>query len=160
MSEVAATSRGRDWIGKPVLDAATGVTLGEIEDLLIDPARLQLIGVRLNGAGRRWVAPLQGVMQAGTGALLADSALLKPVQTGPGAGSLQQLLGKVMLARSGADLGVLDDLSFDERSGAITGYITSGGPIADLLEGRSVIQPAALVQGDHAVLLADTPAWQ
>lgn len=143
-----------------VIHQSTGRRLGEVTDLLLDPAGGRVVGLVLDcgwpSAAR--AVPVESIAGMGPDAVVVEDHPIG-LEKVAGAGArpwsqVRRLSGKPVFSRSGRELGRLDDVLFDEASGEVKGYRLSGGFISDLLDGRATIAPSGLTVGDEA-LLAD-----
>ncbi len=149
--------RRKDFLGVPVVDAATGRTLGRVQELVVDSAGGRVLGFLVATGASVAFLGWEDVTELGLGAVMV-SRVDRPLQgvrtrsaSRPGAG---RLVGKPILTPDGRDLGVVEDLHFDP-TGAVLAWEVSGGIVHDLLEGRNVMPaPAGAVLGDDAVLIA------
>lgn len=153
---------GRDWLGRPVLTGPNRRRLGEVADLLLDAAGRRVVGlvVRLgNWLGGQRIVPLAHVREAAPDGIVVEAvsadglATLSDEQTW---GQLRDLAGKRLLSRAGEELGLLDDIAFDARTGLIENYRLTTGFVSDLLHGRPRLHGSLeAVAGDHVVLGID-----
>lgn len=142
--------KGSDIIGKTIVTLDTGERLNSINDLVFDQNTNQLLAFVVDDGG--WfsearVLPLNAVQSIGPDAVLITSR--NAIVDAPRIPAVQRILerdnilkGTTVLTTDGRDLGKLNDLFFDERSGQIEGFEVSGGIFADAATGRTFI-PAA-----------------
>ena len=151
-------------IGKVVIHQSSGRRLGQVSDLLLDPTGRRVEALVLGRGilqGRACAVPVASIAGMGPDAVLVDDDPVDP-DAAPGKGNqrwseMRRLSGKPVLTRTGTELGVLDDVLFDEASGNVTGYRLSGGFVADLLDGRQTLAPTGLTVGDEALLADGVP---
>lgn len=147
--------RGRDVIGRTVWLQTTGRRLGRVVDLLLDPGGRRVVGLAVadGGPGGPRMLPLDAVTEIGRDAILAGAAA-QPVP--PAAvrtwRELRELAGKPVVSSGGRELGAVDDVVFDLRTGEVSSYRLSGGFVQDLIEGRPEVPAASMVIGSDAVL--------
>ena len=61
-----------------------------------------------------------------------------------------------MLSADGTELGIVEDILFDEETGRVAGWRLSTGLIDDLLQGRPVLnEPLLLTMGEDALIISD-----
>jgi uncharacterized protein YrrD len=155
--------KGSDIIGRPVFAYDTGAKLDDrIEDLIFDQQSNQLLGFLLDEKG--WfksarVLPLENVHAIGPDAVIISSSAA--IIDAREATSIQDVLdqdlvlkGSRVMTTDGRALGTMVDLFFDESTGAIEGYESSGGLFADAYSGRSFIPaPQTLSIGQDAAFV-------
>lgn len=161
-SGCGVTRRRSGLVGLPVITLDGGRQIGEVEDVICSAPDGRIIGFILRGggwlAGRR-VYPYEEVEAVGPDAILVRNP--RAVLTTRKQKELNRLrerhislVGKRVLSRDGHDIGVIDDLLFDETGGRIVGYGISGGIVQDLLAGKGVIAAdLPMVWGDEAVIV-------
>ena len=139
--------KGSDVIGKVVVTYDTGRRIERIQDLMFDQESNQILGflVQEKGVFRdARVIPLEAVMAIGTDAVVVGSKeSVTPAHKHPEIKAILRhnntLKGTRILTTDGLDLGVLVDLFFDDHSGAVAGYASSGGLFSDVYSGRSFV---------------------
>ena len=158
--------KGKDIIGKPVVAYDSGEKVETIVDLIFDQNDNCLLGFLIDEGG--WfsnakVLPLNLVKAIGIDAVIVDSeSAISPSSTYPSIHSILEnnniLDGTRIMTTDGRDLGKLIDFYFDEITGRIEGYETSGGLFADAYSGRSFVPaPKTLKIGkDVAFVPAET----
>ncbi len=160
--------KGKDIIGKPVVSYDSGEKVDTIVDLIFDQNDNCLLGFLIDEGG--WfsnakVLPLNLVKAIGLDAvIIATESAISPSSTYPNIHSILEnnniLDGTRIMTTDGRDLGKLIDFYFDETTGRIEGYETSGGLFADAYSGRSFVPaPKTLKIGeDVAFVPAETAA--
>lgn len=160
--------KGKDIIGKPVVAYDSGEKVETIVDLIFDQNDNSLLGFLIDEGG--WfsnakVLPLSLVTAIGIDAVIIGSeSAISPSSTYPNIHSILEhnniLDGTRIMTTDGRDLGKLIDFYFDEKTGRIEGYETSGGLFADAYSGRSFVPaPKTLKIGeDVAFVPAETAA--
>jgi uncharacterized protein YrrD len=155
--------KGNNIIGRPVFAYDTGKKLdNRIADLIFDQDSNQLLGFLIDEKG--WfrdaqVLPLENIHAIGPDAVIVPSAaaILRAKDSTPMQAVLAHglvLKGSRIMTTEGQGLGTMVDLYFDEQTGAIEGYETSGGLFADAYSGRSFIPaPRTLSIGEDAVFV-------
>jgi uncharacterized protein YrrD len=139
--------KGKDIIGKPIVAYDSGEKVHTIIDLIFDQSDNSLLGFLVNEGG--WlssakVLPLSKVKAIGVDAVIISSkgAIVPAREHDPIHKILERnniLNGTRILTTDGRDLGKLVDFYFDENTGIIEGYETSGGLFADAYSGRSFV---------------------
>ena len=139
--------KGSDLIGKSIVAFDTGDEFERVQDLLFDQHSNQLLGFLVDEGG--WfssaqVLPLENVQTIGPDAIIVPSkkAVVNAAQVPAINRVLERnnvLKGTKIMTTDGRDLGIMADLYFDERTGAVEGYEVSGGIFADAYTGRSFV---------------------
>lgn len=128
--------KASEVIGRAVVVREGGETVGKIKDLILDQSGRQVLGFVISESMfSTRVAPWMGVQAIGPDSvILATSASVMKADEAP---DLKAILDKDLHIRglrlhttTGRDLGKIDDFEFDERSGAVTNYELSGGPLS------------------------------
>jgi len=118
--------RGKDLVGRPVVDIKNGEDVAEVRDVVFNPANGLLVGFTLNGRGAwtgrlREVLPIARVSSVGTGAVLIDDS---EAVLGSATGSDE------VVAAARADDEVVDDLVVTESGqslGVVRDVVIAGG---------------------------------
>ncbi|XGV95698.1 MAG: PRC-barrel domain-containing protein [Leptolyngbya sp. BL-A-14] len=139
--------KGSDVIGKVVVTYDTGERIERVRDLLFDQEGNQILGFLVQDKGMfrdARVIPLEEVLAIGADAIVVGSheSVVKAHKHPEIKAILRHnnvLKGTKILTTDGLDLGTLVDLFFDNRSGAVTGYESSGGLFSDVYSGRSFV---------------------
>lgn len=138
-----------------------GEEIGKVIDLLFHETQVKGLLIDKNGwLNRHLFVPLENIHAIGHDALTIDHVdMLKPydrkhfphylLQTGP-----KKLVGKTLMSTEGEKLGLVEDVYFHEEMGNIVGYEVTDGFIADLKEGKRVLQSKApLTVGDEVLVI-------
>jgi len=139
--------KGSDIIGKTVIAFDAGKRTARVQDLIFDQNTNELLGVLVKEAGlfrSAKVVPLNAISAFGTDTLIIPSkeAIISAKHDERIYRVLDRdliLKGTRIVTTDGRYLGSVVDLFFDEQTGAIEGYETSGGIFADAYSGRSFI---------------------
>ncbi len=123
--------RVTDLNKRPVIDVATATTVGRIDDVVVDPASRQLVGLALRKTSGKasWLA-WDRLKAMGVDAATIDTvdALTEgPEEEMPPALRRGKVIGGVVLTSGGLALGTLADVEFDPDSGLVTGLLLDGG---------------------------------
>ena len=164
--------KGSDVIGKVVVTYDTGVKIERVQDLIFDQEHNQILGflVQEKGAFRdAKVILLEEVLAIGADAVVVTSK--ESVSSAHKHPEIKVILrhenvlkGTKILTTDGLDLGTLVDLFFDNRTGAVAGYESSGGLFSDAYSGRSFVpapktlkigRDVAFVPPETAVLMQE-----
>ncbi len=139
--------KGSDLIGKPVVSFDTGEEFETIQDLIFDQHNNQLLGFVVDEGG--WfsgarVLPLNRVQALGPDTVIVPTKqAVVPADNEPTFRKILErnnvLKGTKIITTDGKDLGQLNDLYFDEETGAVEGYEASGGLFADAVNGKSFV---------------------
>lgn len=139
--------KGRDVIGKPVIAYDSGERIETIVDVIFDQHENCLLGFLIDEGG--WfsnakVLPLDRVQAIGVDAVIISSKdSIAPSSDYPKIHRVLEhnniLNGTKIMTIDGRDLGTLVDFYFDELTGKVEGYESSGGLFADAYSGRSFV---------------------
>jgi uncharacterized protein YrrD len=156
---------GKSLLGKPVVAYDCGEKFKTIADLIFDQENNLLLGFVVDEAGwfsNALVLPLNAIQAIGNdGVIVASKDAIIPASEIPAIESILSknniLKGTRIMTTDGRDLGKMEDLYFDDTSGAIEGYAVSGGIFADAYSGRSFVPaPDTLKIGED---VAFVPAY-
>jgi sporulation protein YlmC with PRC-barrel domain len=118
--------------GRQVVSTSTAVTLGKIDEFVIDPHARAIVAVTLKktdgGDTLRW----SDITAFGADAVTvagADRLSASPPELAALSGKDHRILGKRVLATTGDELGSVDDVEFDPRTGAITALALTSGRV-------------------------------
>jgi uncharacterized protein YrrD len=151
----------REITGLPVIHAATGREVGKVSEWLLDEDGDAVSAFIAEGSGwlpQRRVFSFRDILELGRDAIFvrrdgSHAAGDPPEVEGH---PTQRVLGKRVLSEKGDDLGVVEDVLFEEQTGRITGWRLSSGLIDDILHGRQVLESQARVNiGEDVVILPD-----
>lgn len=119
-------------VGRQVVSTSTAVTLGKIDEFVIDPHARAVVAVTLkktdDGDTLRW----SDITAFGADAVTvagADQLTAAPPELAALSGKDHRILGKRVLATTGDELGSVDDVEFDPHTGAITALVLAGGRV-------------------------------
>jgi uncharacterized protein YrrD len=138
----------------PVLDISSATTVGQIDDVVVDPVKRQILGFTLHKAAGKenWLSWAQLKSFGADAATIETTDVLS---TGPGEAAPRTLLrGKVIggrvLTDQGLGLGSLADVEFDPGSGAVTALVLDGGHVlgGDSLRGIGTYATMVVHPGD------------
>ncbi|MEW6724617.1 MAG: PRC-barrel domain-containing protein [Bacillota bacterium] len=153
--------RRREVLGLPVIDLANGRRVGDLEELYIDLQSQAVVGFLVTQGRwlvRRYLLKADDVVAVGPdAATIEDREVLVPfsrVARTPFTYE-KQLVGKRVLSPHGEDLGTIADVFLDDHELKVTAYEISGGLLADLLDGKTVLAAVPVVIGKDAVVITD-----
>jgi uncharacterized protein YrrD len=139
--------KGKDIIGKPIIAYDTGEKINHITDLIFDQNDNTLLGFLIEESS--WfsdakVLPLNLVKAIGIDAVIISEP--EAISRSRDHDLIHKILennnvlnGTRIMTTDGRSLGRLIDFYFDEATGKIEGYETSGGLFADAYSGRSFV---------------------
>jgi uncharacterized protein YrrD len=127
-------AKASDVIGRSIMVRSTGQASGKVKDVVVDQPGRQVLGFLVGiGAlkGDRAV-PYAEVQAIGQDSVIVNSpeSIVKPEQAAEIKTALVRsgsIHGLRVQTTSGKDLGRIDDISFDDKTGLISGYELSGG---------------------------------
>lgn len=158
--------RGKQLIGLPILDLATGRRVSSVRSLLFDPEGGQLLALVLQKSNL--LSEAKAVRVSQVHAIGTDAVILQPgeepgslselLQEMPRAVSEEKIAGRPVLTADGRMLGTLADLAIAEDSGRIMQFVLSDGLIQDLIGGYSTMPaPERVVYGEEHIIVPDDP---
>jgi uncharacterized protein YrrD len=152
--------RAVDLLGTKVVELGSGAVVGKIEDLLFDRSG-QLQGFLLDK--KYWFAKAPFLPISNT--LIGEDIVTYKGQPELHAGDVSDewvhlvkgdphFKGIPVVTSKGKQLGLLEDVYFQEELGTIIGYELSDGFFSDLMEGRRMIpSPGKLLIGKDAFII-------
>jgi sporulation protein YlmC with PRC-barrel domain len=141
-----------DAKGRKVVSSATAATVGKVSRFVVDPATRAVVALELKKTDGGDVLRWSDITAFGADAVtVADQGRI-----GDGGEDVKALsdkahgvLGKRVLTSSGDELGKVDDVDFDPRSGGLTALLVDNGD--EVTAGR------LLGVGSYAVVVRDDP---
>ena len=146
--------RLREAYGRKVVSTDDAEAIGRLDAFLIDPVQRFVVGLRLAKVrGDRPFLSWSDLQAFGTDALtVATADVLRPA-TGEAeeraASKGLQPIGKLVLSELGTVLGKVENVDFDEGTGALTDF--------DLGAGGTVASGRLLGLGSYAVVVQEAP---
>jgi uncharacterized protein YrrD len=138
--------KASELVGRSVVVREGGETVGKTKDLVVDPAGRQVLGFLVGESlfKSTKVVPWGGVQAIGPDALIVDAAtsIVKTSEVPEIKAVLDKDLnirGLRLQTTAGKELGKIDDLQFDDHTGAVLGYELAGGVF-----GRNSFMPTPL----------------
>ncbi|MCX7710329.1 MAG: PRC-barrel domain-containing protein [Clostridia bacterium] len=157
--------RYSEVLGLPVICIDNGKKLGMIQDVIFCPKQKRVEGFILERKGcqvGKRVVLLKDVFQLGKDAMvLNECSCIKDLKKAEAANEVEEkgnVLGLRIYSRDGNDLGVVKDVLFDYKTGAIEGVEVSDGLIHDLIEGRNILPLFGKVEFGEENILVDKEA--
>jgi uncharacterized protein YrrD len=146
-------TKASEVIGRSVAIREGGHQVGKVRDVVVDQYGKQVLGFIVSEGLLRStkVALWSGVQIIGPDSVIISTAA-GVVKAGE-APDIQSVLEKDLKVRgvkvqttSGKELGQINDLDFDDRTGAVLGYELSGGLFSDAFGGRSYLPTPASIE--------------
>jgi uncharacterized protein YrrD len=152
-------------IGLPVIELATGKELGLVSDLSWNHEQRRMKAICLETGGvicRTGTINCKNIVSIGTDAVtVADEAPGGEAATAEGDQKLAEMSGTLIVTEKGRNLGTLQGPVFDDKGESLLGYEISGGILDDLLSGRDVLPPeAVLTWGKENVVVRDAGKFE
>lgn len=142
--------------GMSVIDEDTGNEIGMLEDLSFSPNGM-LNGIIVNP--HRWFRHSQVFLFNEIKGIGTDHIIVTNHSTSIPSDSytfIKDIQKKQMVSNHGKNLGLLEDVYFQENLGTILGYELSDGFISDITEGRKVIETNQTpVIGEEYIIIND-----
>lgn len=144
----------------PVVSMADGTKIGNVQDVLIDTAKLRLAALVLSGPGGKSLLPFASVRSFGADVITVESASVTQGIEGHGAvesrRSLRELTNLRVINGEGTHLGDLKDLEVG-ADGQVTELAAHRGGLLGM-GGASVTVPASAVRGvGPKIITVDMP---
>lgn len=162
-------------LGKTIIAADSGEKVGQVDDVLIDAARHQVMGLLITEGlmSRQRIVPFGEVQTVGQDAVIVRTASTLAdarewLAQGRPANRSRDLRGKDVITTEGMRLGKVHDLIADPRTGHLSGLELTTAPsigrtrqqtvdiVQDVrLTGDVVVMPHALVRDDRGDIASD-----
>jgi len=139
---------------RDVLDISSATTVGRVQGLVIDFTEQQVSALTIDKASiEASVLPWDQVKSIGPDAVTIDGSTGLRAPSGPAeervGAKTDEPIGKRVLTEFGDQIGTVDDVVIDDRSGTFRGLIVDGRPLdAQLVMGI----------GDHAAVVRQPPS--
>jgi sporulation protein YlmC with PRC-barrel domain len=151
----------REFKGMPVMTLQEGERLGQVRDLILDPAARQVVALVLDrrAAKEDQVIATANVRNVGAAAItVEDRSSLVPLSRIPRfqelARSRKPIQGKMVISETGARLGQVDDLEVDVQTFRIVSLTLKG----TLGHGRVISAELVRTIGSDAIVVRDEAA--
>jgi uncharacterized protein YrrD len=135
--------KASDAIGRHVTARRGGREVGKVEDLIVDPSGREVMGIVLSEHRLKdpRVVPWSAVQAFGPDSVVINGpgSVVKVSEEPDIKAVLDQktyIKGLKLLTTRGKELGKINDFSFDETTGAITGYELRSRLFSDSIEGN------------------------
>jgi sporulation protein YlmC with PRC-barrel domain len=115
-----------------VFTTGTAFTIGQIEDLIVDPRSRAIVALRLHGARNGDTLHWADIITVGPDAITVASADAVRDAEGRTAELLAgdyHIMGKRLITEVGDDVGRVLDVDFDPRSGSVRALVTTAGRV-------------------------------
>lgn len=139
--------KGRRILSLPVVIQDSRRTIGEVKDIIYDPAKNRILGYLVENGG--WLKEGKGFLHRDLVRMENEYVILEDESAVQKISKLSELKDAIEQNKdvrglrveycNGHCVGVIQDLLVDETTGLITGYEISDGIIQDLLDGRTTI---------------------
>jgi len=153
--------RGREIVGLPVINVATGEKVGLVTDLFWnhDQKKITAIGLDTGGViSRSEPISCKHILSIGQDAVTVNGASgTGDAKSCESDRNISDVTGLLVVTDTGRNLGTLQDLVLDGDGSLLAGYEVSDGLVGDIISGRDVLPPGAvLAWGSEAVVVRDT----
>ena len=151
----------RELSGLPVIHYSSGREIGKVREWLLDEYGATVVALVVEGSGwlpQRRIYPYEDIVSIGNDMVLVNSAGMLAVGDPPQLVRLAtfRAIGKRMVSGTGNELGIVEDVLFDEQSGQVTGWRLSTGLIDDLLQGRPLLEESLQLHiGEDVLIIRD-----
>ncbi|MDX2065927.1 MAG: PRC-barrel domain-containing protein [Fimbriimonadaceae bacterium] len=142
--------------GRPVISLAEGERLGDIREVAIDPTARQIAGFVLKGDGGDTYLPWRNVKKIGPDAVMVDNrTMTERVENADPYESLAELGKLPVISDAGAQLGHVENVTFDDVSGALQAFeLKSGGVFGIGAKSQSIAMADVVSVGTGAITVA------
>lgn len=151
----------RDICGLPVIHAANGRELGKVRELLLDEYGRSVVAFLVEGSGwlpQRRLFSFRDIVGLGNDAVMVSRDGKPPAGEPPlyDERPTSRVLGMRVISADGNEIGIVEDILFEEETGRVTGWRLSTGLIDDILAGRKVMSiPLQMSIGEDVLLIRD-----
>lgn len=155
--------RGKEIIGLPVVDLASGERIAEVRDLIYDDEARQVTALLVEKGSllrSAKVIPWEDVYSIGTDAVtIRGVKCIKSVKrAGPSLGGGNRYLHKQVITTSGQYLGRVDDIAINTATGQVLGCVLTDGIVGDFISGRAIIPLVESAKLSHEnMIVPDEP---
>lgn len=152
--------KGREVIGLPVVSVATGRELGIVEEILCDHEQGKITSLVISekkDSRDAHLVPLDKILGIGEHAVTIEGNSLPEARKERMVGRpATRLKGIPVITTEGNHLGSVEDVIFSETDGGLVGYEISSGLVGDIVSGRFILRPEAVVTwGEEMVIVTD-----
>jgi len=154
-----------DVLGLPVISANNGIKIGTLKDVAFRRDSKGIIAFILEKGSRAVkgnVILLRDVRSIGNDALIIDNPnCLLEYKSFKKTCEMQeniQLRGFKIYTHSGEDIGIVQDIFFDYKTGKVEGVEVSDGLVQDILQGRNILPFFGKVEIGNDNILVDNEA--
>ena len=154
-------------LGLPVICVENGKRIGIIKDIMFCPKHKEVIAFLLERKGceiRKKVILLKDVLSLGKDALIVNdckcTTTFKKLENTEEFKEKGIIKGLRVYAKTGEDLGIVNDILFDYKTGIIEGVEVSDGIFQDIILGRKVIPLFGRVEFGTENILIDMEALE
>lgn len=154
-----------DVLGLPVISAANGLKIGTLKDVLFHKSNKLILAFLLekgNYAVKGNVIRLQNVLSLGNDALIVDNPAnlleYRNYKKDNPLDDKNHLRGFKVYTHSGEDLGVVQDIMFDYKTGKVEGVQVSDGLVQDIMVGRNILPFLGKVDIGNSNILVESEA--
>ncbi len=154
-----------DVLGLPVISAKDGIMIGTLKDVVFCRNNKGVLGFILEKVSHNIkgnVILLRDVLSLGNDALIIDDPdnliEYRKLKKTPEMLERMQLRGFRIYTHSGEDIGIVQDIFFDYKTGKVEGVQVSDGLVQDLLVGRSILPFFGKIEIGNENILVDNEA--
>ncbi len=152
-------------LGLPVISASNGLKIGNLKDVVFSKENKGVIAFVMEKGGnpvKGNVVMLHDVLSLGNDALIVSNpdCLLnyRKFKKSFEKSEKIELRGLKIYTRQGEDIGVVQDILFDYRTGKVEGVQVSDGLVQDILRGRSILPFIGKVEISNSNILIENGA--
>jgi Uncharacterized protein conserved in bacteria len=152
-------------LGLPVISASNGLKIGNLKDVLFSRENKGVIAFVMEkggGHGKGDVVLLHDVLSLGNDALIINNldCLLNYRKFKKSFEMREKidLRGLKIYTRKGEDIGIVQDILFDYKTGKVEGVQVSDGLIQDILRGRNILPFIGKIEISNSNILIESDA--
>jgi uncharacterized protein YrrD len=152
-------------LGLPVITAKDGMKIGTLKDIVFSSDNKGIIAFILEKDShiiKGNIILLEHVRSLGNDALIIDDSCClldyRKFKKGSNINKEVKLRGLKIYTHSGEDIGVVQDVFFDYRTGKVEGVQVSDGWVQDILMGRNILPFLGRVEINSRNILVDNEA--
>ncbi|MGB9792753.1 MAG: PRC-barrel domain-containing protein [Thermacetogeniaceae bacterium] len=159
--------KGREIIGLPVVSVVTGKELGMVEEILWDHQDRRItslvVGEKKNSRKdfkNSHVVAMEEILGIGEHAVTIERDSLSETEMKERVGRpTTGVKGVPVITTDGNQLGTVEDVVFSETDGKLVGYEISSGLVGDIVSGRFILNPEAVVTWGEEMVIVNSSAY-
>lgn len=145
--------RIREIIGLPVLELKSGDAIGWVQDVVLDDAKDEVVGILLEGG--HFFQSKKGIPRLAIVAVGKDAITVREKKVDELKGTRwSDKVGNEVYTQGGDARGRIEDVFLDDSIEKMVGFEVSDGLFADLFHGRgTILQPHVMMDGKDILIV-------